>query len=82
MSCLLCASANQGEFGTEILVHFPGLKNLDTPPVWVFPKLPVFLNCGFSGFTTPKENWQYLQEALRQLKLNPWRDRTFSRFCV
>jgi hypothetical protein len=40
-----------------------------TPPVWVFPKLPVCLDCGFSGFTTPKENWQYLGEALRQLNL-------------
>jgi hypothetical protein len=54
MSCLLCASANQGEFGTEILVHFPGLKNLDKPPLWVFPKLSVCLDCGFSRFTTPE----------------------------
>jgi hypothetical protein len=54
MPCLLCASANQGEFGTEILVHFPGLKNLDKPPVWVFPKLSVRLDCGFSRFTTPE----------------------------
>ena len=54
MSCLLCASANQGEFGTEILVHFHGLNHLDKPPVWVFPKLSVCLDCGFSRFTTPE----------------------------
>lgn len=41
MFCLLCASANQGEFGTEILVHFAGLKNLHKPPVWVFPPLAI-----------------------------------------
>ena len=53
MFCLLCASANQWEFGTEILVHFPGLKNLHKPPVWVFPKLSVSPDSGFSRFTTP-----------------------------
>jgi hypothetical protein len=53
MFCLLCASANPGEFGTEILVHFPGLKNLDKPPVWVFSKLSVCPDSGFSRFTTP-----------------------------
>ncbi len=37
MACLLCASTNQAEFGGEILVHFRGLKNLDKPPIWVFP---------------------------------------------
>ena len=41
MSCLLCASRNQAEFGTEILIHFSGIANLDKPPVWVFPKLLV-----------------------------------------
>lgn len=54
MSCLMCVSSNEGEFGTEILVHFPGLKNLDKTPVWVFPKLLVCLDCGFSRFTTPE----------------------------
>jgi hypothetical protein len=50
----MCASANQAGFGTEILVHFLGLENLDKPPVWVFPKLLVCLDCGFSRFTTPE----------------------------
>jgi hypothetical protein len=54
MSCLMCASPNQTEFGTEILVHFHGLKNLNKPPVWVFPQLLVCLDCGFAGFTTPE----------------------------
>ena len=54
MSCLLCASGNHGEFGTEILIHFRGLKNLDRPIVWLFPKLLVCLDCGFSRFTIPE----------------------------
>ena len=39
MSCLLCASGNEAEFGSEILIHFNGLNNLDEPQVFVFPKL-------------------------------------------
>jgi hypothetical protein len=54
MSCLLPASGNQAEFGGEILIHFRGLKNLDKPSVWVFPKLFVCLDCGSSRFMTPE----------------------------
>jgi hypothetical protein len=54
MPCLLCASGNQAEFGAEILIHFPGLRNLDQQPVWVFPKLLICLDCGSSRFITPE----------------------------
>jgi hypothetical protein len=54
MSCPLPASGNQAEFGGEILIHFRGLKNLDKPSVWVFPKLFVCLDCGSSRFMTPE----------------------------
>ena len=54
MSSLLCASGNQEEFGGEILIHFRGLKNLDKPSVWVFPKLVVCLDCGSSRFMIPE----------------------------
>ena len=54
MSCLLCASGNQAEFGSEILIHFSGFENRDKPPVWVFPKLIVCLDCGSSRFMTPE----------------------------
>lgn len=69
MSCLLCASDNQAEFGTEILVHFPGLKNLDKPPVWVFPKLLVCLDCGFSRFTTPQRELEILAGGAPTIEL-------------
>lgn len=38
-----------------MIVHFSGLKNLDTPPVFVFPKLLVCLDCGFTEFGMPKD---------------------------
>ena len=47
MSCLSCGSKKQAEFPAEMLIHFRGLKNLDKPGVWVFPKLLVCLDCGF-----------------------------------
>jgi hypothetical protein len=51
MSCLLCRSDNQAELTAEMLIHFSGLKNLDKPGVWVFPKVFVCLDCGYSHFT-------------------------------
>jgi hypothetical protein len=37
--------SNQAQFGSEIIIHFSGLKNLDTPTVMVFPKILVCLEC-------------------------------------
>ena len=65
MSCLTCGSANRAEFGSEILIHFRGLKNLDTPPVWVFPKLLVCLDCGFSQFAIPENELALLARGTR-----------------
>jgi hypothetical protein len=36
-----------------MIIHFSGLKNLNKPGAWVFPKLLVCLDCGFSQFTVP-----------------------------
>jgi hypothetical protein len=53
MSCVLCASGNQAELAAEVNIHFSGLKNLDKPGIFLFPKLLVCLGCGFSRFTIP-----------------------------
>jgi hypothetical protein len=55
MTCVSCRSVKQVELTAEMLIHFPGLKNLDTPAVWLFPKLLVCLDCGCSRFTVPEE---------------------------
>jgi hypothetical protein len=54
MTCLSCGSVQQAELTAEMIIHFSGLKNLDKPGVWVFPKLLVCLDCGFSQFTVPE----------------------------
>jgi hypothetical protein len=59
MKCTLCASDNQAEFSAEIHIHFRFRKNLDKPGIFLFPKLSVCLNCGFSPFTIPEtELWE------------------------
>lgn len=54
MFCLSCASANQVEFSTEMIVHLGGLKNVGSPGVWLFPKLLICLDCGCARFTVPE----------------------------
>ena len=53
MICLSCSSAKQAELTAEMLIHFPGFKNIDQPCVWLFPKLLVCLDCGTSRFIVP-----------------------------
>jgi len=55
MSCKSCKSENQSNFNGEIAIHFPGLKGLDKPIVWVFPKVLVCLDCGFTEFAIPEK---------------------------
>jgi hypothetical protein len=54
MTCKSCSSENRRSFSSEINVHFPGLKNFDRPPVFVFPKLLVCMDCGFTEFAIPE----------------------------
>jgi hypothetical protein len=63
VSCFSCASGNEAEFGAEVNIHFPGVKNPDKPGVLVFPKVLVCLDCGSSRFTTSGPELARLQEA-------------------
>jgi len=63
MSCALCTSGHQAEFATEVNIHLPGLANADKPGIFVFPRLLVCLNCGFSRFTTPASELALLARA-------------------
>jgi hypothetical protein len=54
MPCKSCKSLNQSKFTAEIAIHFPELKNIDEPVVWVFPEVVVCLNCGTAEFAVPE----------------------------
>jgi len=53
MLCPACHSAKLREYTAEINIHFPGMKGLDVPTVWVFPRLSVCLACGVAQFAIP-----------------------------
>jgi hypothetical protein len=60
-----CTSCRQVEFLGEICLHFPGgLKSLDKPPVWVFPKVVVCLDCGLAEFAVPEAELGLIQHDL------------------
>jgi hypothetical protein len=63
MSCKSCASKNLRHFRAEIAIHWPGLKNLDQPVVWVFPELVVCLDCGIAQFSVSEAELRLLQES-------------------
>jgi hypothetical protein len=66
MGCKRCDSESQGSFNGEIAIHFPGLKGLDKPIMWMFPKLAVCLECGFAEFAVPDEPLATIKEITTQ----------------
>jgi hypothetical protein len=66
MSCPACASGKQSEFPSEIIIHLPGLKNVDNPGVWVFQKLLVCLDCGFARVTVQRSELALLADGLER----------------
>jgi hypothetical protein len=54
MPCRWCESVNRSKFTGEMGIHFPGLKNIDKPVVWVFPEVVVCLDCGMTQFAVPE----------------------------
>jgi hypothetical protein len=61
--CKSCGSLNQGNFNGEVAIHFPGLKNIDKPIVWVFPKVTVCLDCGTAEFDVPEAERRQLAKG-------------------
>lgn len=76
MSCAVCTSRHQAEFNAEVNIHFPGLTNADKPGIFVFPKLLVCLNCGFSRFMTPASELAQLMGVAAKKKSSPRQEAT------
>ena len=63
IGCKSCHSDNQSTFSSEIAIHFPGLDGLNKPIVWVFPRISICLDFGFSEFVVPEEQLRMLLGA-------------------
>jgi len=62
MPCNSCGSVNQKKFSAEMGVHFPELKNIDKPVVWVLSEVVVCLDCGTAEFSVPKDELRQLEQ--------------------
>jgi hypothetical protein len=60
MPCQSCQSDEKRVFNGEIAIHFPGLKGLDMPIVWIFPKVTICSKCGFAEFEIPERELRVL----------------------
>ena len=63
MSCKSCQSPEPGQFLSGSCDPLPGLKGLDKPVVWVFPKPLVCLDCGFTEFAVPERELRVLVQG-------------------
>ena len=61
--CESCDSENLRKFGGEIGIHFPGLRNIEMPTVFLFPELVVCLACGHAQFTVPDDKLRLLAQG-------------------
>jgi hypothetical protein len=61
MSCRVCTSDNQNTFPTEIAVHLP---ELSTPLVFLYPKVVVCIDCGFTEFSIPETELCVLRDGI------------------
>jgi hypothetical protein len=74
MVCLLCRSGKLAELTAEMMIHFPGLKNLDQPGVCLFPKVLVCLDCGSSQFVVSETELASIAECASPNKPSSFED--------
>ncbi|MGB9432532.1 MAG: hypothetical protein WBQ89_09845 [Candidatus Acidiferrum sp.] len=63
MRCKSCGSVNQKKFSAEMGIHFPGLKNIDKPVVWVFLEFFICLDCGTAEIAVPEDELRQLAKG-------------------
>jgi len=44
-------------------IHHPGIENIDTPALFIFPELVLCLVCGFAEFSVNKNELRFLQKG-------------------
>jgi hypothetical protein len=61
--CKSCGSNNRSKFNGEIAIHWPRLKNIDKPIVWVFTEIVACLDCGIVEFAVPEAQIPQLKKG-------------------
>ncbi len=56
-----CQSTNQAKLSAEIAIHTDP-ENMDTPHIFVFPYIVVWLDCGLTNFTVPEAELKLIRE--------------------
>lgn len=64
-SCPVCASGNQTEFASEMIIHFKGRRHLDHPGVPQSPRILICADCGFARLTLTEDARTQLVRGLR-----------------
>ena len=77
--CSSCQSGNRRSYMAEINIHFPGLKGIDIPTVWVFPEILVCMDCGEAQFQIPETEVKELVE--RDYRYQAAKKRASSKEC-
>ncbi len=60
MACSSCGSENQQRFSVEMVIHSPGLKNLNKPPALAFPNLWICMDCSSKELVIPNSGGAFL----------------------
>jgi hypothetical protein len=60
MKCPSCGSGKQSKFTAEMAIHFPGVKNIGKPHVFVHQELLICLDCGMAEFVVPEPELRLL----------------------
>ena len=63
MPCKSCGAVIQKKFSAEMAIHFPELKDIAKPVVWVFPEVVVCLDCGTAEFAVPEADLRQLAKG-------------------
>jgi hypothetical protein len=79
MRCKSCGSENLQNLVGEIAIHFPGMKNIDKPVVWVRPELVVCFECGIAQFAVPEAELRKLRKRDPDVPKTPCRSRKRSK---
>lgn len=63
-ACRSCGSENLTQLVAEVMLHIPGVRNLDDPGMLAFPQIVICLHCGTSQFTLPESGLSLLKENI------------------